>query len=104
MAMYYFFILSNNRPFCSPAMVNRVAGMLNYFLVRLVSKKQMGAFKVIIGTMYPFGIYIRYVVGIYSVSSVIIETYSFGILRFHSCDFLLEIPISRWWSGKIKLD
>ena len=24
--------------------------------------------------------------------------------RFQSRDFLLEIPISRWWSGKIKLD
>ena len=28
----------------------------------------------------------------------------FKILRFQSHDFLLEIPISRWWSGKIKLD
>lgn len=34
------------RPFRSSAMVSRIAEMLNYFLVKLVDRKKMGALKV----------------------------------------------------------
>ena len=47
--IFFFLFFPNNRPFRSSAMVTRIAGMLNYFLVRLVAKREMGAFKVMVG-------------------------------------------------------